>query len=477
MTEQQKLAALDQEQKLQKLFTYYKKGERILGLYGKAGVGKTYCALTLANKIAATKKENLKIVGCALTNKAAGVLARVMPTTMTIAKLLQLKKQIDPITGKVSFIPKTVNKKRPPIEEADIIIVDECSQVGSEYYDMLLHYKQPDSVIIFMGDWRQTPPPEKTKTGKSPTFDLDYFVKLEIPFRYEGILQKFNDSIGDLITNEEEDPKNLSKILKKFEGSDIILHRTKRDFIDSYVQAKGEEGRDAAIVFYRNDTTKKEATAIKKRLSGGTDSNLYYKKDLILSRVSLPITVYKGANLEYSGKGYVHAQEVYEVHDIETKTLYYDLDLNVYDEIPLGKIVANLTKVSYQKATLKLDKEKENYASVNIVISSPKNVSNYKRLLKLLGDKAKATVNKYSRQNKKMNFNPWEKYYNVKESFLDCIPGYAFNTYVVQGETVDTIYVDATDIFSVKPISFTSKLQSMYTACTRARNQIHIRVK
>ena len=70
----------------------------------------------------------------------------------------------------------------------------------------------------------------------------------------------------------------------------------------------------------------------------------------------------------------------------------------------------------------------------------------------------------------------WEDYYGVVEYFADLNYAYVVNSHVVQGDTYDNIFVNFRDILTVKPITKKEKLQSLYTAVTRARKHATILV-
>jgi hypothetical protein len=70
----------------------------------------------------------------------------------------------------------------------------------------------------------------------------------------------------------------------------------------------------------------------------------------------------------------------------------------------------------------------------------------------------------------------WIDYYTFMEFFNQFEYAYAVNTYVVQGDTYDNVYINLRDILSVGPITDREKLQSFYTAVTRARKKVKILV-
>jgi superfamily II DNA or RNA helicase len=174
LTEQQKLAQKDQQEKISELFNAYKNGVKQLGLFGKAGVGKTKSMIRLVNLIRQWDNSIKTIKAAANTHRAKDVLKENLDDDTidcyTIASLLNYKRIISK-DGKEEYKPSTITKYSrelraqvsipPPVSVADLIIIDECSQVNKETYDNIVNYATNAKVIIFMGDWHQTPPVEK----------------------------------------------------------------------------------------------------------------------------------------------------------------------------------------------------------------------------------------------------------------------------------------------------------------------------
>jgi hypothetical protein len=211
LTEQQKLAQIDQQEKITELFNAYKNGVKQLGLFGKAGVGKTKSMIKLVNLIRQWDNSIKSIKAAAVSHRAKDVLKENLSDDTidcyTVASLLNYKRVISK-DGKKEFKPSQITKYNrelraqvsipPPVSMADLLIVDECSQINKETYDNIVNYATNAKVIIFMGDWHQTPPVEEDSTKNdidSPTFDLRHEL-LTIPFRYEGDLQRLADAVA-----------------------------------------------------------------------------------------------------------------------------------------------------------------------------------------------------------------------------------------------------------------------------------------
>ena len=51
--------------------------------------------------------------------------------------------------------------------------------------------------------------------------------------------------------------------------------------------------------------------------------------------------------------------------------------------------------------------------------------------------------------------------------------GYAITAYKAQGSSYDSIYLDINDVLLTRPLTPKRKLQTIYTAITRARNNVY----
>ena len=71
----------------------------------------------------------------------------------------------------------------------------------------------------------------------------------------------------------------------------------------------------------------------------------------------------------------------------------------------------------------------------------------------------------------------WKDYSEYVAYFTDYTMGYAINAYRCQGSTYENAFIDLNDILKTNPIdgSFTNKrkLQTIYTAITRAKNIVY----
>lgn len=151
-------------------------------LEGKAGTGKTTVIQEALYRFMKDRGGKVipRVTVAAISHQATGVIERsmgaiknVMGSKLSFHSYAQLTGQIqmeDPITGKISMEPKQKFKPsdKYPIEEADIIIVDECSMISQKEIDEINRLKQGKALVVFMGDSGQIEPIESSDI--SPIF-------------------------------------------------------------------------------------------------------------------------------------------------------------------------------------------------------------------------------------------------------------------------------------------------------------------
>lgn len=68
----------------------------------------------------------------------------------------------------------------------------------------------------------------------------------------------------------------------------------------------------------------------------------------------------------------------------------------------------------------------------------------------------------------------WGHYYKFIDSFAYFDYAYSVNTYKVQGQTLNNVYVLENEIMSIKPLTLKQKFQALYVAMTRASKNLYI---
>jgi hypothetical protein len=484
MTDQQLKAKLDQDKKVEELYSLYKQGEKDLGFFGKAGVGKTYCTRLLVDRIKSeVNKKELKIIGAAISHSAKNILKTSLGLdidVMTVASMLQLKKVINPLTGEFDFLPEDtykmvsgkMKKVPPPITYADIIIIDECSQINSKTKKLINDYRKSNSVIIYLGDWHQTPPVEDDNTFEnrdSSTFNVPNVI-LKIPYRYEGELEHFSDAVALEIDKFNEygdcDFKFLVDFITKKSDS-YKFYRNEVDFYDKAIECfkSSNDLKNCVVVCYRNETVFNDNLKLKKEILNTTESYTIGEKivakssffdefgGLIIQNNSL-YTVLEKQEVRYA---FIATKDGKFITQYELGKL--DTERNINSKYPESTVIVY---VDAYKLKLK-DVRGEELDSIVISLkdSTDKKFFFFKNLVHSRCKKIK---------------DDWKDFYRLEEYFTPFDSAYVVNTYVVQGDTYENVFVNFRDILSVKPITRKEKLQSLYTAITRAKKHVSILV-
>ena len=157
-------------------------------LLGYAGTGKTFLVgkllQTIVNDISLMRGFMGRIGICAPTNKAVNVLSEKVedlinennlvhlnPRFGTIQAMLKMKyvKNDDGSNG--FFFDQTTPRSEIPLNDHRLIIVDECSMIDKEIFDLIIEkVNETGTFIIFVGDPAQLPP---VGESMSETFSLD----------------------------------------------------------------------------------------------------------------------------------------------------------------------------------------------------------------------------------------------------------------------------------------------------------------
>jgi exodeoxyribonuclease V len=134
-----------QQEAVQRIKNWFGTGRKVFRLFGYAGTGKTTTIAT------AVQDMGLKVEYVAYTGKAASVMrANGLPAD-TVHGLIYKLDHKDPTTKELIF---GINRQSRA-KHADLIVLDECSMVGSAMADDLLSFKVP---VLAIGDPAQLPP-------------------------------------------------------------------------------------------------------------------------------------------------------------------------------------------------------------------------------------------------------------------------------------------------------------------------------
>jgi hypothetical protein len=449
LTEDQKIA-------INSVLNFLNSNDEIFTLSGIGGAGKTFA-------IKEALKSQSNVVAATVSHSAKFVLQESLKGTRvecyTIAQLLGLKQFIDE-DGEITFKPSLYSRGNLPINFANLLLIDECSMIDEETYNMIKMMKNPGTKIIFLGDKFQLAPINGVK--ESPSFN---YIKAELtkPIRYTGPIldlgsrireeqKKLMDGlpctkhiINEWMTSELQYEYRTSMVNE--EGSGFIFLNDIEKAIEIAVNAfkNSEDPDDMRLIAYRNSTIKKVNSAIRTELycndnEGEGNLSQFMPGEIVICNGGYSVEV---TNVDGSIKFHpsIFNNQTFRVNKTHEINGPFNVPCLSMDLIP------NPPRPNGSHVYV-LDYEKGRY-------------SYYEK------------INALKREAKE-DGKQWPRYYAFKERFAEFDYGYSSSAHKSQGRTFKDVIVFERDIFDVTKNSLLNKMQAFYVACTRAKRRVYI---
>lgn len=447
-----KTIALNEEQEnaLESLQAFLEQREqKFFTLVGKGGTGKTTI-------IKEAIKEYPGVVGAAISNAAKKILQRALGdeyTVCTVAQLLGMKEKIDFFTGEVDFVPNYESVFEPPINNANIIIIDECSMISTTVLGYIKKAKMNSAKVIFLGDFRQLPAIDKQREPNSDSVTFD-FPGAELTQRMRQaenspiipIIDLYGDNIEAINEQREHllnpllaqertnnyDEENQCGIIFSDNPVDVINDVVK-DFAKPEAQVTPYYVR--AIAFRNNNKYNNAPFSIQvlnekiRHKLWGTNAEEFVKGETVITEAPYP-----------SKSPYLFNGDAFNVFEAKK-------------EIRDGYRVWNLT----------LKDEKGLFIN-DVYVLAEESKFDFTNELEALRQKALNT----------RHGGDWMRFFELKDKFAKINYSYAINSHKAQGSTYRNVYVFEDDIFGVKLTSAKEKNQSMYVAVSRPTDKLVI---
>ena len=431
-------------------FIYNGNSEEYYLIEGKAGTGKT----TIIKEVLKEFK-GYHIIGCALSHKAKNVLRKsissggIKAEFHSVAGMLNMALDLETGVFKKIYVQ---GNKVPPVQKADIIIIDEASMINEETIDYIFSEKRKKCKVIFLGDIGQLPPirtlgndyyidwPVENLNKISPVFESKNKSKLLIRVRQgeESPILPFADYFwnNSQIEQPEEYPvssKDRKSIITD-KGALLFVNKTGEIFdklLDVYKEAiDNNKPNLLKFISYRNKTRITINKYIHKHFFKN-DPKQYQPGELIIFKDN-----YK--EIENSTEAQIVSKS--NITTDKDGIQYYNLLLSIdgFDKFEKIPVIVNESIEKHIEITKsKFDKAK------NYLYTQGRN----KKYYQLLGE-------------------AWKE----KDRFPKIDLSYAVSSHTSQGSTYDICVVHEQDINSVTMIGPKQKSQSIYTALTRAKN-------
>ncbi len=411
-------------------------------LNGKAGTGKT----TIVQEAIEPFVRHKVILIIALAHKAKLVLAdklnqRFGPGSIQAATIASaVGMTFDMETGLFQKPKRRVTDL--PIEQADVIICDECSMVNEEGLGLIRSKKKKLAKLIFLGDIGQLPPIRKKDSGipadaPSPTFNTPHQGLL-----LKRVRQGEQSPIlpyADLFWNNSqaldpvEDPVPIHARQSIITPHGSLVFARSSTALDAtlplYKQAV-EDGRPELIktVAYRNNRRKTLNAAIRRYVFGTASDQQLVPGELLMFV----------DNFEFDQVAISNATEVQAKKVKRTKTS---------DGWAIWKVTFTFEGRPMEVEVLDRD-------------DATRFMMHLDRMAMKIQDMPKGFK----------RVKEWAKFWEEKGRFAPVDYAYAITSHKSQGSTYDVCLVAEADIMTVSLASAKAKSHSIYTAITRAKH-------
>lgn len=437
--EKQITPTASQEVLIRKIKNFLESDHKYFRIIGRAGSGKTTAIkLALEDFLAKQKKGYTACVGIALSHKAKNVLGNSIDTTRTFASAYGYKEVIRQ-NGSRDFEPAKFHAE-PPVGHMDIPIFvhDEVSQYSHKMLSIVLKETSMFSKVIFMGDNAQLPPIDSSMKPDedSPVFTMELPEECQHELT-ERVRQKYGNPIldlSDMIIEEIFGSQNLNRVIQEIlrpklcDGQGYLI-LPEKDLFDTYIQTN--DYLKNKVIAYRNKCIDSTNSSIRDIVFPDTFESLI-KGDLVFmtNNFKSDSPRYKVQNSDEFVVKEVIKKHVNNNHGRPVECYFGEIDVPMYYE-------------SY------------------IITPTEHGIDTYNKIVSKLTADAK------------QNGSLWKQLYSFKEMFCEYTMGYAINVYRSQGSTYDNVFLDLNDILNTGPLTPKRKLQSIYTALTRAQEIVY----
>lgn len=411
-------------------------------LKGAAGTGKT---TVMVASVIYMALNDCKVQVSAPTHKAVKVLSDKIaeisssmdlsiPEPKTIHSVLALKpKQVIP--GEPEGFTR-LKFSEPSLNDIDLLIVDECSMVGTELYNYIIDdcsiFNTP---VLFSGDSFQLRPVNEHR--QSLSFCLDNRMVLKEVLRHDGAILDLATKVR--MTTDGKPPRVQKRI---GDSSKVEVYRDVEHLRDTWLDKLKSKGKsDSTVMLCWTNEERRLSNSLARSVLYGKDCLPFMKGDRLLTLSS-----------------YQKDEKIILPNNTEVEIDKCKLIRNFipYSDSPEEYECWELTLSNGPIIKVVIDEERERFK---------KHLSNLSQEIK----RKEKEVEKQGAKEKNRVKSLWPKqYFALKEAFADVDFSYSTTIHKSQGSTYGSVFINDDYLKA-----HSEKLQLMYVAITRASKEVH----
>lgn len=451
----------EQIEALNKLEEFVSSKEDCICLSGSGGSGKTTLCKEFIDYL---DDEQINYVVAAPTHRAKLVLEALTgcADTYTVHQLLALSPNIEifelDYRELIFEIDRAKGKYNSAIPYNGVVIVDEASMINDDLFDLLVEKcKKSKSKVVFVGDSQQLRPVKSDHLSKA--FSLPNIIRLTKVYR-----QKKDSPVLSLLTELREHSISHFETIKGEEDS-LLVYNNPTQFIlaaEPYLKELVETGNvlSCKLLAYTNERVRGFNKAARKLVFGEDCKNEFNKGEILVGK----------DNFNYDDYQFYNSLDYVVKHE-PIKTTLRIPNFGEY----LNGFILNLYDTVYKDS------------HDIFVLSKNNNIDRLSRLANFIEEVRIRAIE--LKQQRRRSADLWRIYYETIGSFATTFDlfynnrvikkktfeyGYASTVHCVQGMTLNTVFVDMTNINTVWNKEELQQLQ--YVAISRTRGDAYLLV-
>lgn len=326
---------------------------------------------------------------------------------VTVHKAFGFRVYNNTITGKVD----TVTSKNTKTISNSVICIDESSMLSGYMLDLIDDWSKGSKVILIGDECQLAPVGEKN----IPAFNSGYpSATLTEPMR-----QSQNSDLYKLC-HKMRTGVEMTQSMSMFNGVNVALVSDMSEYLRLLSDSMNQDRQETKVITYTNRQAIRYNEFVREALN------------LPINFVGNDIVISRNFSKSVCGDSLIGVEDCLQIRSFGREGTYLEIP---YIEVRLDVYTGR------------------GQVDTSHVFRMPKSIDTWKAAI-----------------DKTQNDKNWQRFFILKESFVDLRAGYGLTSHSAQGSTYDTVFVDLADIESCK--SMDMKVRMIYVAISRAKYKV-----